>query len=478
MRRLISKFVAVAAFALVPASLDAGMEYFQDASGLTIYHRTTPLSSFKVKVLGDIAFAPGTKDVAAISPGGYLSIEKRELLRWKKIVYDTDENGAVQRTYLVGGNVREIDTGIEIWIRETLLEAYYLTGLGAQSRARELVAQGASMDVILREAERLESNEGRYYYLKALTGSDLSLGDKTEVIAASGEIISSSHRLGLLLMEWVDELDLTPAISLAMFKAAREISSSYERSRTLVALAGFVPIDRQSGSQLVRALEGISSSYESAKAMLGVAPFLTGNPEVLSELLAIIPSISSSHEKKKVITAVAVLPDLKAAHFASLATAAGAISSSYESSTALQVLADEGPAADVFVEAYLDAATRISSSYELARTLIALSAMDSLSPGQGVALLQIAGSISSSSETGRVLQDFARRPALSEAEYLAYLGIVASISSSHEQGKAMLAILDNRPLPDKVVREAVSVAQSINSSSTRGKVLDRLLNRL
>jgi hypothetical protein len=112
MRRLISKFVAVVVFAFFPASLQAGIEYFQDASGLTIYHRTTPLSSFKVKVLGDITFAPGNKDVASISPGGYLSIEKREVLRRKKIVYDTDENGAVQRTYLVGDDVRKIDAGI------------------------------------------------------------------------------------------------------------------------------------------------------------------------------------------------------------------------------------------------------------------------------------------------------------------------------------------------------------------------------
>ena len=335
MQRKFLLTAAAVAYLFVPLTLYADTFEIQKRGGMTIYSRGTPLSRFKVNVIGDITFTDDHGDVAAISADGYLSIERRELLRQRKVVFEPDGAGGVRRTYFIGSRSRDIDDAARIWIKEALLETFYLTGLGAESRIRKLLAAGRPVSDILDEVGRFETNEARYYYLKALGASKLSEADRVDITVAAGDLVTSSFWLGKLLVEWAKEWEQTGDLAEAIIATTREISSSYERARTLIALVDQVPLEGAAGRRLVESLEGISSSYEQARATIRVAPALERHQAALGDLIAAVASISSSYEQKRSLTAIGALPGLSAEHYALLADLTGEISSNFGRSTTL-----------------------------------------------------------------------------------------------------------------------------------------------
>ena len=68
MQRKFLLTAAAVAYLLVPLTLYADTFEIQKRGGLTIYSRGTPLSRFKVNVIGDITFTDDHGDVAA-TPG-------------------------------------------------------------------------------------------------------------------------------------------------------------------------------------------------------------------------------------------------------------------------------------------------------------------------------------------------------------------------------------------------------------------------
>lgn len=463
---------------LAPTLLSGTVNVVRQNDGFVIHTMGTPFSRFRVKVLGDVIFTRDSRDVETLSPGGYLSIERREFLRTTKVVFEADDLGRITRTFFKGNFSDDIDDHASNWIKEAILETFYLTGLGAEGRINRMLSDGEPVEIILALAARMSGSEGKYHFYKALGRHDISTEDRVAMAISAGGTVSSSYWLGLILREWGTELTPADEFAGAIIEATNRMGSSYETSRTLTSLSENMNMDATAGLAMVHVISGISSSYEQAKTVINVAPRLLPFPEVMSELILATAAMSSSYEQKRSLTALSRLDGLEGAHYAHIASVAANISSAYELGQTLRQLTEVAQVSDNFVESYLESVRHISSSYEQARTLVALSQMTDLTADHVIWLLDHATDISSSYETGRVLGEVANRPELNDAEMIAFLDVVASISSSHEQSQAMVKLIKGHKLSADLVRRSILVAREISNSSARNKVTDLLIDRL
>ncbi|MCH7574440.1 MAG: hypothetical protein IIA59_04860 [Candidatus Marinimicrobia bacterium] len=464
---------------LVPTLLSGAIvDVVRQNDGFVIHSNVTPFSHFKVKVLGEVSFTFDNKDVESMSPGGYLSIERRVFLRTTKVVFEADDRGRIARTFFRGSFSDEIDQYASNWITEAILETFYLTGIGVDSRIKRMLSDGEPLWKVLALAERMSGSEGQYNFYKAFGRQDISTEDRVAMASSAGVTVKSSYWLGLILREWSAELAPADDFALALVEASDRMSSSYEKSRTLISLAENIKMNEATGGAIADIISGISSSYEQSRAIIGVAPHLTEYPAAMDDLVQATTSISSSYEQKRSLAALSALSGSKAAHHASIASAAANISSSYELGQTLIGLTALATASNEFVENYLQSVSKISSSYEQSRTLIALARMSDLTAEHVIGLINMASTISSSYEIRRVLREVGSRPVLSDSEIIAYIDAAAQISSSHEQSRVMTDLIKGRELSDEMVRYAFDMAREIDNSTSRRQVMDLLLDRL
>ncbi|MCH8328014.1 MAG: hypothetical protein IID15_05770, partial [Candidatus Marinimicrobia bacterium] len=155
-------------FIAIPTLLSGTVEVVRKSDGFVIYTSGTPFFQFKVKALGEIMFTRNNRDVEFMSPGGFLSIERRQFLRTTKVVFEADDEGLITRTFFKGSFSDDIDQYAAIWITEAILETFYLTGIGVDSRIKLMLSDGEPLWKVLALGERMSGSEGRYNFYKAV----------------------------------------------------------------------------------------------------------------------------------------------------------------------------------------------------------------------------------------------------------------------------------------------------------------------
>jgi hypothetical protein len=443
----------------------------------TVYTQSQPGWTFRVRARGDISFSPDGKDIESMAADAYLSIYEKQRFQSRKIVFESGESGQIKRTYYANNRVRDVDQSAEGWIRESVMQVIYETSIGAESRAKNILATGGT-ESLLQATRKLNSNEQRKIYLQILTDADLMDNVAVEAVLLAPEIISSSSALGDFLVSIGRNFPKSAIFSQALFVAAGEIESSSELRRTVEELVSIVSIDDEAGVAMADAIANITSSTEKATAISTVVPHVQYLSNTMNDLLMATASISSSTEKNRTLRNIAELPGLHQSVYVGIAKVSGTISSDTERSRVLSAITRHAELSNQFTQAYLVSAGGISSSSEKRRAITALLENGNLTELQLVHALAVIGEIVSDSETRQALEIAANHPAMASEAMLAYLRVVERISSPSEQGAGMKALIRRGGLPEPVAREAVEVAQKISSPSVRAEVMSLLVDEL
>jgi hypothetical protein len=262
--------------------------------------------AFTVSVRGAVWFTDDDRDIAQLEEGGRLIVEERRPgVPERMLIVFRDGDGRLQRTYLEDSRPADYDRAAAEWFAGLLPEVIRESGVGAEQRARRILAHRGARGLIA-EAERIHSSSARRRYLSvAFEEGRLGAVNAARAVRAI-EPISSSSEKGILLRLAAERVSLDdPATRVAYFGAARSLSSSSELRRVLAAGVVESSLPEPVLLEALCASRNISSNSDRAAVLTGIARQHPLSNEALREaFFSSADGISSSSERRKVLVAL------------------------------------------------------------------------------------------------------------------------------------------------------------------------------
>ncbi len=260
----------------------------------------------EMSVRGKIWFTNDDSDIERLEPGGRLMIEERVRSGPERMIIVTaNDDGALQRTYLVNGQARPYDAAAQAWLSNMLPNIIRESGIGAVERVKRIHSQ-RGVSGVLEEIELIRSSSNRRLYLTTLMSeAQLNSSEATRALRAARSISSSSEKASVLVAA-ADRLPMSEAsVRHAYIEAARSISSSSELRRALTRLLELPSLQEDVYRDALTVAGHISSSSEKASILVLAAQRHDLDEEELRKaFFSAAESISSSSEKRRVLVAL------------------------------------------------------------------------------------------------------------------------------------------------------------------------------
>jgi hypothetical protein len=292
-----------------------------------------------VEARGRVELTDDERDIKSVSPNGSFEISSKGWLSLfgQRYLVRGDADGTTTRRFSIGGVDRPIDAEARAWIGDTI-QRLVRNGLGAAARvARILAQQGANG--VLDDISRLD-------------------GDFTKAL----------YFAWLFKQPRLDH----PTAERALRQAAREIGSSFELARVLVAFAEAGPLDDTIAPTFVEAVNAIGSDFERARVLMSLLASERPAPPVVKAVLGSTSRIGSDFEKARVLGRLAQKKDLGTDTLLGLIRATASIGSDFEQSRVLLGLIAAQPIDVATRQALLEVTARIGSDHERGRVMSAM----------------------------------------------------------------------------------------------------------
>lgn len=469
-----SLIVLAIVFTLV-AFVAADVDFWRTHAGHATIHRhvDTLFTSYAIASRGEIELDEEHGRVAAMSPDAYLEIRERRLTTRRRLEVRPDADGRPAYLLRVGSR-RRSEREAKEFLAANMDEILTSTTIGAVARARRLASEGGA-ERVLGEIARLESNSLRRVYLEeAARANDLDPELAARIVRTAGREITSSSQLRRTLVALAESLPSDWELTGELLGSAEAIGSSSELAGTVVEIVRARSVAPEDIAVLGDAVSSISSSAEKASAihrLLEIEP----SADMVEAMLAAAATIDSSSEKRRALAELVAVPELPADLYLSALGAAEEIASSAEKATFLVGCATVLPPRADLEDRYVEVASSIPSSTEQARALSTLMERRTLTAPLCVGWIRSAAEVASSSVTGDLLVQAAGSCPVEASVRAAYLEAVEGVASSAEQRRALLALIARGGLGVEGRRQVAAVVErSLASSRDRAAVLEEL----
>lgn len=471
-----------------------------------------------IDAAGQVSFNETETDVVAITPGGYFEIEEREGRATRRMEMQPVAGGALQRRWIVNGQVRWTVTGdvegqdaeASAWLARLIPEMFRRTGFQAEERARRILGR-SGVDGLLTEVAQIPSDHAERQYLTVLlTEVDLSPAQLLRVVEQAALGVSSDFELAELLIAVAQSHPVDEAVMAAYVAAAGTISSDYEHRRVLTAILARQDLSRAVADAMLQSAGSINSDYELAELLIGIveahpiertltpaffaavntidsdfehrrvlrAVLSRGAPslEVLDRSLETAVNINSDFELAELLLQVAKLYPVDQGLPASYLAAAQTINSDFESRRAWQALVQRGNLTPEALRALLVAAKGIGSDFELAELLIDVVEGHTLDATTRPAFFEAVGTIASDFEQARVLKALAGAATLDQATVEGILQASLEIASDHELATLLVAVAQRHGVNEALRPAFLEAANTLNDFE-RGRAMNAVFPR-
>ncbi len=439
MKRRDGRFWFVFLTLVLAAGVHSGISASTERNGITRHEWSTPLSSLKVELKGEIEFTSDDSDIASLSPGGYLEIAERSGFVTHHLRIEPAGDGGLEYDYRRGSK-KTFDDDARAWFAEVLPRVIREAGIGAEGRVRRIL-ESEGVSGVLEEIDRIESSSATSTYCMELLEHDL---DETELArlsrAAVSGIRSSGDRARFMIA--ASEHYLVDAGSAdAYFDATASIPSSGDHARVLMHVIDDGRADDPTVlAALLRSARGIESSGDKAKVLVAASHIFVEDDLVRSRFFEAADSIPSSGDHARVLLELLEKDALSSPTLAGVFESARGIESSGDKARVLiagaEKYADEQPVR----RAYFDTVDSVPSSGDYARVLVSLLNDAELDQPGLIALLKSARGIASSGDKTRVLL-VAADHVEDELAMEVYLSTAETIASSGDQARALKALI-------------------------------------
>jgi hypothetical protein len=256
--------------------------------------RSNFCSSFTLKSRGVVEFADNDRDVKRISSGGWLMIEVREGLTWRKL-YFTPQGGSVDRVFRMNGVAEPFEPAGRQWMESLLPGMIRETGIGAAARVNRLMGHGGA-DAVLAEISRIDSQRARRIYYQELIDRTTEHETLRRILRRATHEIDSDGDRRRLLVSLLNRAPLLPDL----LQAASRFDSDGDKAGFLVEALRYYPHDEAGRVQLFKTLNTISSDHD-RRRVLGEMLRRPMAREVAARVFDAAAKLSSDNVKAQVL---------------------------------------------------------------------------------------------------------------------------------------------------------------------------------
>ena len=265
---------------------------------------SSPGQRFEIRYAGTLALSDDDKDIAQISPNGYLIISEKGLLGGvQTIELRGRTDGTIARRYSVTLGERSYEPEGRAWLAEVLPIIVRRAGLAAEQRVARMLNREGPLDV-LSEISRLPTDFVRRLYFTRFLEQARPVGPMlAQTLEQASREISSDFELTEFLIVAGTTLTFSPAEWDVYFRAFDSVSSDFEHRRGLSAVADS-NLPPEILARLLRSTHRIASSFEVASLLLHVNERYRLDGDVRDAYLDAANQISSGAEKNRALVAL------------------------------------------------------------------------------------------------------------------------------------------------------------------------------
>lgn len=441
----------------------------ENRDGVKSYTSIVNFTTLKFKYKGDIKINDTDSDVTAISPGGFLKIEKTTFGNTRSIYLEGDSDGRIIREYFEGKSKINYEPNGKRFLNDVLLEVIRAAGFDAEGRTQRIYAKGG-LRAVLNEIDEIPSNRVMGLYYQALFDKKgLSKEELKTTVSHVGEAMSSNSEMGRLLRHNSGLFMSDEGLSIAFFGAVDQMSSNSEMGATLRhAMKG--SLSPQAQIALLRTVHGMSSNSEMGATLRHFSEVQGLQGEAFEAYFTTIDGMSSNSEIGSVLRNLIKKQNMDARAYTRLFASVSQMSSNTEAGSVLRVAASRMPKSPQIYQGYFQAVQSLSSNTETASVLESFITSHPLNEANAKAYFATVRQMSSSSGMGQALRDVADKINNQKALVEDYNETVKRLSSSSEAGACLRSFIKyNHEEYSLVV--ALAAASYLSSNSEKGSVL-------
>lgn len=301
------------------AVLNIPQEWFKREHNYSV---TENFSKFEVEYKGKILVSDNDKDIASISPGGYLKISKSSFGNSRVIEISSDSDGKLTKLYFDGSKKDSYDSYGRDWLSEILPDVIHKTGIGGKERALRIYKQ-SGVEGVISEFENIEDswfsgsfsinffftnsvkiNNGvnvRNLYLKVLIDEvNLQKDELISVLRAMKDIQSNSTK-GTMLRIILDKYVLDSYLMDKFLTTTATLSYNTERGNVLRKFQSKYKINSENSDGYFNVISSMEINSEKGNVLKPLLLNQKLDDDVMVELLREVKNFSSESEKAAVL---------------------------------------------------------------------------------------------------------------------------------------------------------------------------------
>jgi hypothetical protein len=362
----------------------------------------------ELHTLGEVEFRPDERGVARLIRGGLLRVERKEDSgRWA-LALEPAEDGTPLLTFTRDGEPAEYDAEAEEAFAEVIAQMFRFTPLGAEPRARRLLAEGGAQRV-LDVARGLVLDSLRLVYYSVLIEAHKEDAEVTRaVVEHAASSISSTSSLASLLASAVDSAPQDHGLTATLCEASARLSTHSKRVELVEAIAARRVIDENGALHLLAVVAGLSSTTAKSRLLVALLDDIPPDDATLGEFLRITLTISSTSALTDTLRALYDFRGLSDELRLDVVSSLSRISSSDAQAKLLIHVLRTAEGSERMFSVVLAVAERISSTSGRERVLGALLDRDDLDRATLKRVGEVIARISSSSARSRLQQRLLR----------------------------------------------------------------------
>ena len=282
-------------------------------------------SRFEISYRGKILITDNDKDIAGITPGGFLKISKSSFGNSRSIEITSDASGNLTKIYYNGHNTESFETYGREWLEDILPEVIHKTGIGGKERAIRIYKE-KGVEGLLREVDNISyDTENRWFtgithgfnfrnsirtdiainvrniYLKVLIDYvDLNEEELGQVLREM-ESIGSNSTKGTMLRIILDKYTLNPDLMESFLRATATLSYNTERGNVLRKFQNKYKITDENCESYFSVIQGMNISSEKGNVLKPLLLDQKLDDNVMIEFLRAVKDMNSSSEKAAIL---------------------------------------------------------------------------------------------------------------------------------------------------------------------------------
>nr|WP_298998858.1 hypothetical protein [uncultured Allomuricauda sp.] len=429
--------------------------------------------NFSVEYEGEIKLSEDDKDIAYISPGGYMEIKRSAFGSRRRIFIEPDDSGRLIKKYYVGSSQKSFEGEGEKWLAEILLDVVRTTTLGSQQRVDRIYKKRGAYGV-LKEVGYMDSNHVKSRYLKLLLKKNLKNPDIALVLKAiENDVDSDYHRADILKSNTSRFLSTEANIS-AYINAASQIDSDHHKAEVLKQSIKERDLTENQMKSMLVVAKDIDSDHHKSSVLLTALKSNSLNDSNIKLLASTSKSIDSDHHRANVLKTAINNSNLPSSGQHTFLNALEGMSSDYHIDDVLSKMVNKGSLESSAISHVIKCVGYMDSDSHQANVLKKLVQKQQLSDSNTEDFVFALGRVSSDSHTADVLR-YASKLNLNDKQLMAMFEAIRRIDSDHHKADSLVRFADQVSQSGTSIQEAyLNTCRSINSDSHYRRALDAI----